>query len=131
MYKFMYLLSKLWKMRRFSVENPSLFTMRGSSSDRKSLKRCVSYCYLEVSFLVAICNSRYKRKFTNLSYKVNRGNFVTFVKAIIILTIFTLLEYGMHSRTPCILGHSNSENTGANLLKTSLNILGDECIKMM
>ena len=41
------------------------------------------------------------------------------------------VEYGMHSRTPCILGHSNSENTGANLLKTSLNILGDECIKMM
>ena len=39
-----------------------------------------------------------------------------------------LIEYGMHSRTPCILGHSNSETTGANLLKTSLNIFGEECI---
>ena len=52
---YMYLLSELWKMRCFSVENPSLFTTRGRSSDRKSLKRCVSYCYLEVSFLVTIC----------------------------------------------------------------------------
>ena len=53
----MYLLSKLYgsMMRCFIVENPSLFAMRGRYSDRKSLKRCVSYCYLEISFLVTIC----------------------------------------------------------------------------
>ena len=28
MYKYMYLLSKLWKIHPFSVENPSLFTTR-------------------------------------------------------------------------------------------------------
>ena len=55
-------------MRCFSVENPSLIITRGRSSERKSLKRCVTYCNLDISFFVAICNSRYKRKFTNFSY---------------------------------------------------------------
>ena len=54
MYKYMYRLRELCKVRYFSAENPSLSATCGSYRYKKQLKRYFTHCYIEFSFLVAI-----------------------------------------------------------------------------